>query len=138
MMQANQLVVTMWLWWFSLNQARYLKCAELHMISHVSKSHVNPLWQLHSKTAFWTRVCNNSDFSVKCKMCVRLVFPSLPARNERSDGCFPTVRRTQTWPRLTQGSLILFLSGSLTSAGALGKRICDPEEKASSRRGVFD
>lgn len=52
-------------------------CGFFEHISHVSKSHVSPygLWQLHSKTAFWTRVCSVmtnfqliSDFSVTCKM----------------------------------------------------------------------
>lgn len=34
MMQANQLFFTVWRWWFSLNQLRYLKCAAFLNISH--------------------------------------------------------------------------------------------------------
>lgn len=47
-----------------------------------------------------------------------------------SNGLFPTVHWDANWWTLTPGFTHSFLSVAVTSAGALGKQTCDPEEKA--------
>lgn len=46
-----------------------------------------------------------------------------------SNGLFPTAHWDANWWTLTPG-FTHFPSAAVTSAGALGKQICDPEEKA--------
>lgn len=47
-----------------------------------------------------------------------------------SNGLFPTVHWDANRRTLTPGFTHSFLSAAVTSTGALGKQICDPEEKA--------
>lgn len=46
------------------------------------------------------------------------------------NGLFPTVHWDANWWTLTPGFTHSFLLAAMTSAAALGKQICDPEEKA--------
>ena len=59
-----------------------------------------------------------------------LYFSDVTGMKKGSNGLFPTVHWDANWWTLTPGFTHSFLSAAVTSAGALGKQICDPEEKA--------
>lgn len=60
------------------------------------------------------------------KLHYRCVLPTLPARNEGQMVVFTGRKLVAAHTGVTHS----LLSVAMTSAGALGKQICDPEEKA--------
>lgn len=66
----------------------------------------------------------------RAKLHYRCVFSDSPSMKWGSDGCFRLFTGDADCWRLTQGSPILFYQSPWRQPVALGKQICDPEEKA--------